>query len=263
MRFINILFSEIIYMIYYKKRGGIKMLRIAIVDDEINICNRIERKINTLAIMDSVDYRLSFYENAECLIAALKTQTFDIILLDIEMPGINGIRAAEMLRRENISSIVIFVTSKITYMKDAFGLNVFGFIDKSELDTAFEPILQKCLDYIDKNVALSFKTNEGLIKIFKKDIILAEYSERKVNIHTKTEKYIVNLPSLPQFLKVANNPCFIYVNRTCVINIAYLINTIDNHAHLKYYPTPIPISLERVKDVNKALVSWISTRGVL
>lgn len=239
------------------------MLKIAIVDDEKNICERIEHNIDSMSIMDSVDYRLSIFENAERMITSLKIDLFDIILLDIEMPGIDGIKTAEMLREKDISSIIIFITSKVTYMKDAFGLNVFGFIDKSELDASLEPVLQKCLDYIDKNIALSFKTNEGLIKIFKKDIVFAEYVERKIVIHSKKEKYTVNLPSLPQFLKIANNSCFIYVNRTCVINIAYLINTIDNHAHLKDYPTPIPISLERVKEVNNAFISWISKRGVL
>lgn len=239
------------------------MLKMAIVDDEKSICEKIERKINTMPVMDSVDYRLYIFGNAEYLITSLRSNSYDIILLDIDMPGLDGIRTAEFLRMENISSIIIFITSKITYMKDAFGLNVFGFIDKSELDESLEPILQKCLNYIDKNVALSFKTNEGLIKVFKNDIIFAEYVERKIVIHTKSEQYTVNLPSLPQFLKIANNPCFIYINRTCVINLSYLINTIDHHAHLKYCSIPIPISLERVREVNNAFISWVSKQGVI
>lgn len=239
------------------------MLKIAIVDDDEIICEEITKRINAMSFFDNIDYQIRCYFDGDHFMTEENNITYDIILLDIDMPKTDGLKVASSLRSNDISSIIIYITSKIMYMKDAFGLNVFGFIDKSELAECLEPMLHKCLNYIEQNIAISFRSNEGLLKVFKKDIILAEYINRKITIYTCKGAYIINLPSLPQFLKTVNSSCFIYINRNTVININHLINTIDNHAHLKNHPYPIPISIERVKDVNNALIEWVSAQGII
>lgn len=239
------------------------MIKIAIVDDDKHICDMIYRKINAMQFLDNIDYRIYRYVSGTQLINCEKSIDIDIILLDIEMPGLGGLEVAEMLRDNNITSIIIFITSKISYMKEAFGLNIFAFIDKADLKHTLEPILRRCMEYIENNIAVPFKTNAGYITLFKKDIIVAEYDKRKVNIYTKRDKFIVNLPSLARFLAEVNDIRFISVNRVCVINLSYLISTTDNFAHMKDYPNAIPISYERVKIVNGELIKWISKRSVL
>ena len=75
-------------------------------------------------------------------------------------------------------------------MKDAFGLNVYGFIDKHEFMTSFPSVFLNCNEYLERNIYLLFKTNTGNLKVRKNDIIYASFEKRKVALYTKKEKNI-------------------------------------------------------------------------
>jgi len=58
----------------------------------------------------------------------LLTETVDLLLLDIEMPGMSGLELTKNL--ENKRPVIIFITSKREYAADAFDLNVVDCIIK-------------------------------------------------------------------------------------------------------------------------------------
>lgn len=69
------------------------------------------------------------------------TESYDIVYLDIEMPGVNGIETAQKLQTINHSVIIIFVSSYSCYVTNAFRVNAFQFLLKDNLtddDIIFE-----------------------------------------------------------------------------------------------------------------------------
>lgn len=241
------------------------MLNIAIVDDSGEACDEIKEIVNRYFIDKSYDYRTYVFNNAEYLLRKLSVNTYNIILLDVDMPGINGLETAKLLRDKDINSIVIFITNEITYMEKAFGLNVFGFVHKNKMRQYLPEVLQKCIDEIESHVILNFKTNIGLITVPKEDIIYASMESRKVMIYTMRNKYLVNLNTLAEFYsKVDRSENFIYVNRSTIINLSYVMSiTSDKCVKLRGTNLEIPISREKVFEVSKAMMNWVSKRSLV
>lgn len=240
------------------------MLSIAIVDDDKDLCSLINDEINRMPIFDSLDYRTYQFNNGEHFLLSCNSNSFNIVLLDIDMPGINGLEVSELLRERNSKAIIIFITSKIEYMKDAFGLNIFGFISKKDFKTTLPNILKKSIEHIETNSSVLFKTNNGVIRLLKNDIIYATFDDRKVLLHTIEGNFYVNLVSLNIFYDmVSSSKSFIYINRGTIINMVYLISTANKEVQLKGIKEKLPISKDKLKDINMYLIDWISTKGII
>lgn len=237
------------------------MLEIAVVDDDLHACEIIKNEINKTLFPDKTEYKLNVFESADCMLEAGKI--FDIIFLDIDMPGRNGLETARLLHEKGSRSIIIFITSKISYMKDAFGLNVFGFLDKSEIENSLSTMIKKCIQTIEDRILLTFKINGGMLTLRKDEIIYAAFEDRKVSIYTKQGKHIVNVSTLHDFYDMVDHKTFIYINRSMIINLMYLLSTKGNEAVLRDCKVLLPISKDKHKEVNIQFLDWISNRGIV
>lgn len=100
------------------------MLRIAICDDQ-----QIFRD-DTIAAVNRIDptHRVEYFTSAE---EFLKSEAaFDVLLLDIEMPDMDGMTLARRLKEENRAISIIFLTAHKDYMPDAFKVNAFRYLCK-------------------------------------------------------------------------------------------------------------------------------------
>lgn len=240
------------------------MISIAIVDDNKQACETIHKNVTELFQPKNLEYRTFCFNNAEHLLRNLNT-TFNIILLDIDMPGLSGLETAKLLRKNNVNSIIIFITSQIKYMENAFGLNVFGFIIKDEIEKKLPEILNRCIEELNTNVCFDFKTNSGFIVVQRDDIIYATMEQRKVALFTIKDYYSLNLSKLNEFYDVIKKfDNFIYINRSTIVNLAYVTSiTSDKLVVLKGVEMPIPMSKDKSAEVTHALLSWISKRSLI
>ena len=94
-------------------------LNIAICDDE----KAIREQINELIEKEKVGICIDLYETGDSLLAAGKQ--FDIVFLDIQMDGMNGIEAARNLRQRQEDTVLIFITGIKEYVFDALDLYAF------------------------------------------------------------------------------------------------------------------------------------------
>lgn len=101
-------------------------MKIAIIDDDVYFLNLIKNKLLKLNYNLALECYQDPYEFIEHI------NDFNYVLLDIEMPEIDGISLAKQLRNNIIS--IFFITSHEELMIKAFGKNVEGFILKDDLD---------------------------------------------------------------------------------------------------------------------------------
>lgn len=101
------------------------MLNIAICDDDLNIVNKIK---NLLEAYGKVKFTINIYNSGEEL---LKIQMkFDVIFLDIDMSGIDGIETAREIRNYDKNVKIIYVTNFTDYTNLAFSVHAFGYLNK-------------------------------------------------------------------------------------------------------------------------------------
>ena len=105
------------------------------------------------------------------------------------MPDENGIVIARRLRNLDHPPVVIYVTSKEKYMRDAFRMNVFAFIVKERMNEELAPIMVDCLTYLEKNNGVTLKTNQELHRFYFNDIICVYSEDRKILFITHFEVF--------------------------------------------------------------------------
>ena len=100
------------------------MIRIAIVDDE----KVIREQIKKLVEKKQIDCEIDTYGTGEDLLKA--DSVYDIIFLDIQMDGMNGIDTARALRQKADNTVLIFITGVKEYVFDAFDVAAFHYLIK-------------------------------------------------------------------------------------------------------------------------------------
>lgn len=165
-------------------------MRIAVCDDEKEVRTFLEEKIKGLYPEADVSY----YGSGEELLRS--TKTFDILLLDIQMAGRNGMETAAELRKKSRDVILIFITALEEYVFQAFDVGAFHYLVKPFTDEKFAAVLaaavEQCRnrDSLESGQAAGAEERSIVVKaggvstrIPVKDIMYAEVFNRKVMIH--------------------------------------------------------------------------------
>lgn len=149
-------------------------MQIAICDDEKSIGLILEEKIKKL-LPDAV---IDKYLSGDELIASGCEP--DILFLDIQMPGMDGMETARILRQKNERMVLIFVTAVEYYLVKTFS------------DEKFEEVVKRAVRSIEKysenqsdEKYMMVQSGGSHMKVFLKDIVYAEVYNRKVIIHTR------------------------------------------------------------------------------
>lgn len=105
----------------------------ALCDDDKYITEEIKKLLLEYAKDNRITIDIDEFESGEELLNSEKN--YDIIVLDYQLGSTNGLTVAKELRKRNVLSSIIFLTSYPNFMIDAFEVNTFRFllkpIDKS------------------------------------------------------------------------------------------------------------------------------------
>ena len=189
------------------------MLRIAICDDDKILVTQIEEMLNRYLDKKMIDrYIEIFYDGASLERIYEKGDRFDIIYLDIEMSGKNGIEAAKSIRRLDRDVLLIYVSSYETYFMQLFEVEPFRFIKK--------PINERI---IEEDAYFEYKYNKTVGKVLIRKIMYFESAGRIVNIHTEesTYRYYGKLDEVERRL-VQNKIPFLRIHKSFYVNFHFV-----------------------------------------
>lgn len=229
------------------------MLKIAVCDDEKNICDYIEKRVTDyLAKIDENAEVSVFYDSAPLLEACKKSNDFDIIFLDIKMKTINGVDCAKLLRENDVNSLIVFVTSSAEYVFSGYEVKAFRYILKTDLVNAFDRIFGECLTELKKNTDKVFplKTTSVVKNIPLNDILYFESNKRVLIVHTKGEdhSFYGKLDDIEEGLQ---NDNFIRIHQSFLVN-AFKINSVSKTEVTLKNGDILPVSKSRATAVKEA-----------
>lgn len=119
------------------------MHKVLIVEDFPDDARLLSEELTRYAERRGLE--LSIETSPVAMAIAAGSRTFDLIFLDIELPGINGIEAAELLRAYDTSTPVIFTTSLAQYAVRGYEVGAAGFIVKPVTQPKLELAMDKVL----------------------------------------------------------------------------------------------------------------------
>ena len=198
-------------------------MRIAICDDEKNIRELIANKV----AKQYPDAEIIFFQLGEELL--LSDEPIDILFLDIQMSGIDGMETARELRKKDKSVILIFVTAVEEYVFQAFDVGAFNYIVKPIDDGKFSDVLHRAVDeWSSQNInekepeeRYVLINNSGVhTKVILDEIVYAEVFNRKVVIH-KLDGEIEYYGKMSDLESLAGDS-FFRPHRAYLINFKYV-----------------------------------------
>lgn len=97
------------------------MLNIAICDDNMALTSYIEELLHNLGEELGITIHCDIFFDGSALVENILRGTgYDLIYLDIEMPKVNGISAAEQIRNREVPALIVYVSSYEKYLKELF-----------------------------------------------------------------------------------------------------------------------------------------------
>ncbi|MBT8232249.1 MAG: response regulator transcription factor [Saprospiraceae bacterium] len=216
------------------------MLNCIIVEDEL-----MARKSLEMLCDKSDDIKLvGSFENAESVQKEIGKLNVDLILLDVEMPGMSGI---ELLDSLSVLPQIIFTTSNTEYAYEAFEYDVTDFIKKPITLLRFRKAIDKALERKEKleaifaassNNEIYIKSSGRFIRIPFDEILYFENVGDYVKVITHKNNHIIH-GSLKSIAARIKNPRFIKVHRSYIVNLDKVVDIEDNTLVIEKKVIPI------------------------
>ena len=184
---------------------------------------------------------------------------YDLILLDIEMPGNTGMDLAHKIRPYLPDVKIIFITSHIEYAIDAFELSVFRYVPKDDKDRRLPAAIRDAVKLIglEDGKAYTIQTNSRLEKIPYRSIYYIERDGKNAIITTNSGVSKVR-KSLQQVYEELDADEFIYTDRGCIVNMIHIMQIKDGTAVLKNGDA-LPISRSHLQEVKEQINTYWGT----
>lgn len=208
---------------------GEMKLRIAICDDEQIIRNEIIRLCREFEKSHSMEFELVTFSSGDKLLNYDKR--IDILFLDVQMPGLNGMETATKIREENESMFIIFVTGYRSFMQEGYKVKAFRYILKPIDEEEFMVTLGETIKEINKNFKVVAGKFGKTYYIKPEEIVYIEYVNRTSLVRTTTD-FIESTKTMAEWEEILNVGAFYRVHRSYIVNMLY-VEEIDKLIHME------------------------------
>lgn len=203
------------------------MLRIALCDDDAQFLSVLQRKIESWFQKNEERHYnvfISRFSSSEYFASVLKENYFDIVFLDIEMPKLDGMKLARIVREQMPHSIIIFLTSYDEFAPDGYKVQALRYISKLNLSQQLGEALTAATKEFSKLETgyLPVITYGNLNRIPYHDIIYVRHVLRYSEITTESQGVIRDHRGIKELHELVKENRFIFIDRGTFVNLDYV-----------------------------------------
>lgn len=168
------------------------MLRIALCDDETDARDALRIQLEKVLIeeIEEIVYEFSSGTNAASWLEKHPAE-IDLLFLDVEMNGLNGMETAEKIRTFDESLLIVFVTGYPDYVFDGYRVGALDYLVKPVAEQKLRELLHRIRGKLAQEERLSFtlKNIDGTWRFRLCDILYFYSDRRKVTLVTRKGEY--------------------------------------------------------------------------
>ena len=172
------------------------MYKIVIVEDEKSVADGLKEMLQTYAAERELDLRIEEFESGDSFLQS-GCSDYDIVLLDINMPGNNGIQVAKEIRAkgDNPDAVIIFCTNYPQYAISGYEVSALGYLIKPVTKLSLEHNLDKALKFLwrKQQLKLLIKSKDGQLVVRASDIVYIEVGRHNLYFHIMTAEGIKSI----------------------------------------------------------------------
>jgi two-component system LytT family response regulator len=156
----------------------------------------------------------------------------DMVFLDIEMTGLNGIYVGNELKKSNKNVIIFVVTSYSEYLDEAMRFHVFRYLSKPVDVQRFNRNLKDAITYYNSiTTKIPIETKQGVYSFPASQIIAIEAQGRKVIVHTSKQDFD-SIHNMDYWLAQLPKNSFFQTHRSFIVNFEHVVDFDHTTIHL-------------------------------
>lgn len=231
------------------------MITIAVVDDEKEERERLGLFFQKMAQKLHEEMNVVVFSSGEEFLQD-QTTRFDLICLDIDMDGRDGIETAKEIRKNDEEVIIIFVTNLAQMAIRGYEVRALDFILKPVNFYSFSMKIQNAVSMIQnkKSRNLVVSTANGIVKFSSNDLYYAEVDGHYIFFHTTEAVYRQKI-SMKELEEQLSGFSFKRCNNCYLVNLKY-VDAVD-HEDVKIHGEWLKISRPRKKEFLQALANYM------
>lgn len=234
----------------------IPSVSVALVDDLPRDLRHLLHLLDRYQEENPVSFAVSSYSDGAAILDANLAE-IDIIFLDIQMAGIDGMAAAEAIRAVGADTIIIFVTKTAQYAVRGYSVQALGYLVKPVTYLAFETEMQRALTQLAKRKRKSVLIGSGssLRRVPLADIIYIESHRHRLTAHLQ-ESRMEFAGTLKAFEAELRDESFYRANSGYLINLQHL-QALDGEEALMRGGHRLKVARARKKGLLEALAAHV------
>lgn len=227
---------------------------IAVCDDSAADRQYIGSLADRWAAQRGHTVHLESFPSAEALLFRWAEQRdHDILLLDIEMGGMDGVTLARTLRRDSDAMQIVFITGYADYIAEGYEVSALHYLMKPVAEEKLFTVLDRAADKLAKNErALALETGGELVRVPIYQIRYAEVQGNYVTVHAASDITVkMTLGRLEQEL----DERFYRVGRSAIVNLTEIRRVTKTEIRLSD-GTALPLPRGAYEGVNRAIIQY-------
>jgi two-component system LytT family response regulator len=234
------------------------MINIAICDDDNEMIQALKSAISSYSTSHAIEFEVHHFQSGEKLLES--KLDFDLVFLDIEMGGIDGIKTAQLFRQIDRRARIVYVTNHSEFALESYAVHPFDFVVKPFVQERIFSVLDDLTRYLsensEKDTVIQLKGEDGPLLLSLRNIYVFEYTgNRRITVYTQSEKYQIK-GSLSDIFNLINSESFVSPHKSFIVNMEH-IDKLNNFTLYTTNGIEVPVAQKKLKEFHNEFSRFI------
>ncbi len=240
------------------------MLKIAFCDDDLSVLRELRELLDRYRTERGLELDCAAFHSPLDLLAEIeKGVRYDILLLDVVMPGENGLDAAAEIRRYDSRAKIIFLTSSSEYAVQSYTVGAYFYQLKPIWPESFFRLMDSAVSACEKEQSdsLILQCKTGVTRIELRHLEYCEVIHRTLFFHLGSGRVLESVGSLDELChRLERYSAFLRPHRSYLINLDY-VQSISARAITMSCLTEIPLPRGKYQEVKDRYLEYAFQNG--
>ena len=201
------------------------MYHVAICDDEIVFIDKISELLQQYAKRKKLIFQFHIFTDPSSLQDEITDgSVFDIYLLDVEMPGIDGFSLVRRIKGSQPLAPILFLTSHVEMSREGYKVDALRYVSKLSLKDELTEALDAALDETEKSEKkyLTVTYYHDIVRVPYDEILYVQRAMRYLEIHTSRQGIINTGRGIKEVFEKVSDERFVFISRSCFVNLDHV-----------------------------------------
>ncbi|MBE5897644.1 MAG: response regulator transcription factor [Lachnospiraceae bacterium] len=201
------------------------MFVLSFCDDDCSKIESYEQEILSYFSMRKIDVEIVYYQSGDEILKENENgdmPSIDLLFLDVEMPGMDGIEVKNILSQSPNVKRIIFLSNYQKYMKEAFGLKVVKFMEKPVTCEEICKEIEKIVNELEDNKLISYSNGKNNDCFYLHDLRYIDVEREYTQLHFTDDSIVMTHHNLPYWLSLLKDYPIMQIHRGYLVNLYHV-----------------------------------------